>query len=447
MTITLTGTGGLFTRLGKLAYVLDIVNTWRGTTLPAEVIDALETLDSENDIDIRAAFADLPSDYETARDALDSFVSALKDHAQALLIGMVDADNPLAAQEVADALAELKRQMLQATTHKVSANTVSATVTQTSLDGDGIVVASVYDARGYYLENLLAEDLELKVSDTTTAGGEQITVSGEVAQSNKLAADWPLGSGASHTLTCVDPANDDVLTNGDFEDFTANLPDSWTADVGVAGTDFAKESSTVYKGTNCLSLTGDGSTLTGLSQSILANVDALDVLAVNLWLRRDGTSAAAGVLTIDLYDGSSVVADEAGTDNSFTIDLTALTTSFAAYSGVFRLPEPLPATLKLRVRLSTALTTSRVVYLDHLGVGKMAQPTSNSPGTTPYLCAFSGASNFSKDDYTGGGDGSRVFKVASANDRACAWQEKFDQFFDTIRPGLRAADQRHDADQ
>ena len=437
MTITLTGTAGLFTRLGKLVHYLNTVNTARGTTIQAEAIDAVETIDADDDPAIRAAFGDLVAQLANGQNGLAGLLSGCRQAAERLLVRQVDADNRLVALTVDQALLELIRQMAVGDQY-VDANAVAAAATQTNLDGDGVVVASVKDVRGNNLENLLAEDLECRVTNNSTAGSESIQVRGEVRQSDKLHWLWPAGSGSQQTYTAVDAAGESLnkLLNGGFEDWTAGEADDWTDDVGAYATDWLEEASTVYAGSKGVELVGDGATLAQISQDITARVAALKQYAICLWLCRDGTPAAAGALTIDLYDGAGVIDDEAGTANSVVIDLTALTAAFVPYVAVFRLPDPKPAEVTFRIRLSTALTSGRSVFFDHLALAEMRQPLSNDPGATPFLAIFSGASPFTLDDYSGGGDGTRVFKVATTNDAASEWQRAFNRLYLTSEKGL-----------
>ena len=75
---------------------------------------------------------------------------------------------------------------------------------------------------------------------------------------------------------------------------------------------------------------------------------------------------AAGVLTVDLVDGvgGTVLVDDQGTANSFTIAATGLTTSWAAQTGFFRTPATLPPVVYFRVRISTAVSSGSSVYID-----------------------------------------------------------------------------------
>ncbi len=437
MAITLTGTGGLFTRLGKLGHALNTLNTARGTTISAEMVDAIETVDAENDPVIREAFAPLLGALATGQTSLNSLASAMQAAAELLVIRQVHADTPLHQQTIERALAELVRQM-QTGDHYVDANTVAASATRTGLDGDGVVVASVRDVLGRNLEMLLVETLQCRVTGVATPGSETIEVRGEESLADTLHWRWPRGSQAFRQYTAIDAehASNNLLTNGGFENCTGPAVDDWDADAGAYGTDWVIEETTVFQGSKAIELVGDGATAAQLSQDITANVAAWRQYAFCLWLRRDGSAAAAGELTVDLYDGSAVIEDEAGTANSFAIDLTALTTSYVAYVGVFRLPEPLPATVLLRMRLSTALTNGRSVFLDHAALAEMAQPLANDPGATPFLAFFSGASPWTRDDYTGGGDGSRVFQVGVTNNHASDWQKLFNRFFRTSQRGI-----------
>ncbi len=177
-----------------------------------------------------------------------------------------------------------------------------------------------------------------------------------------------------------------------------------------------------------LEFDSDGSQLTTLYQEL--SLDPLAQYAVNLWALAD-VVPVAGVITIDLVDGigGSVVADEAAVNNTFAITCSALTTSFAAKSGVFRTPRVLPAAVYLRVRISTAISSGTSVFLDHLGLTEM---TEAYPGG-PSLSIFSGKSPFTKGAPTVRPD---YFTVAVANDRAGLIQEWFDRNFDMRSKGL-----------
>ncbi|VTS08133.1 hypothetical protein [Gemmata obscuriglobus] len=111
-------------------------------------------------------------------------------------------------------------------------------------------------------------------------------------------------------------------------------------------------------------------------------------------------------------------------NNSFTQSCSALTTIYAAVNGVFRTPGVLPATMKLRVRMSTALTGA-AVRIDDVCLTPLTAAYQGGPG----LAIFSGATPFLKTD---------AWTAAATNNRGGAsygatFQCLLDRFF-----GLRA---------
>lgn len=421
MTVDLDSGDGLFDRLGKLKKLVNVVNTAVGDEAtadawPKELNDALVKYDGEANV-LRSAVSSLTASLASARSGALAFTRAIRTAAQTTLIEMVDADDPLPTRNVEQALITLIAQMEDGS-ETIDASEPTIAITPHLTDGDGVMVASVKDGRGRALENILAEDIECLVTMTTTAGSERFTCSGEEAISEKLDPDWPAGSGASKTLTAISAAgtSPNVLANSDMEDFTTNTPDSWTIDVGSAGTDVLEEASTVYAGSAALELVGDGATLTTLSQTV-TGLASRTPYAVNAWTRVSGVPAA-GVLQLELWDGTAVIDDDAGTANSLAIDLTGETTTYAAHNAVFRLPEPVPATVKFRIRFTTALTNTYSVFLDHLAMAPMTEIVDGGP----YAAAFSGADNFSLAD---------SFTMAITNARAGSLQEACDIFFST----------------
>jgi hypothetical protein len=226
---------------------------------------------------------------------------------------------------------------------------------------------------------------------------------------------WPAGSGAAAGLTAV-AGNDNAMAggtanwlyNGSCELYTAdaNVPDGFTRDVGASGTQIVK-SGTAYDGSFALSFVGDGSTLTSVYQQFggngvtgptgtLTDLPA-STFAVNLWAKTSGTPAA-GVLEVALTDGTgTILLDEAGNPSKFTVALTTLGTTFKAVNGFLRTPAVLPATVRLRLRLSTALSAGTTLFLDRLA---FAQPTAPYP-QGPRLCWFSGsAATYLGDSWT-----------------------------------------------
>lgn len=429
MAITFVGTTpgdqGMFDRLGSIGGVVDDVDTLAGSDLPAGFENLLDLFDGCS-TDVRASVDGALNTLAALQAGIRP--GALAEIAASIVIDTTNADNPLTAETLLAALQETIRQM-KAGSFKVATNAVSASVTQSGLTGNGVCVASVKNGDGVDMQNLLAEDLEVRVESAT-----ELTVQGEIAEPDKLSHAWPKGSGANRSYTpIVVDSGDSLVANGALDTFTANVPNSWTLKSGTtAGTHVAEEGTTVHTaGGKSLKMLGNGSTLAGIEQ-VLTGLTAKTPLAFLLWLRMS-TTPAAGVITVDLYDGSGVINDEAGNACSFTIACTGVSTTWLPFSGVFRLPDPVPASVKLRIYQSTAITNTHNAFIDDVVLAEMARPTDDA--RTPYLQFFDGTVPFSIDDNAP--DGSGTFKIATANDRESAWQELFDRLFDMTALGLQ----------
>lgn len=177
----------------------------------------------------------------------------------------------------------------------------------------------------------------------------------------------------------------------------------------------ANGSTHVFQGGKALEYDSNGSELTEIRQRVL-NLSAETPYAFNGWFKVDSVPAA-GVLTVDLYDGSAVINDSQGTANSFTISAAGLTTSWAACNGVFRLPRVLPPVVYLRIRISTAVSNTSSVYIDHCALSPMSELYTAGI----YAALFSGNADFAAGD---------MFTISATNDRAGEFQTWFDRNFD-----------------
>lgn len=428
MTVLLDGNGGLIKRVERAGQIMDRIHAELGAVSTGEIgnIKAfLNDFDNET-VEVLAAIDGLPDAIDSWRSTSETFLQSLSDAMQAVLIAMVHADNQLPELTVEAALEELIRQMGSAS-ESVQSSAPTATVTaDAGNDGTGALVASVRDGKGELLENALPEDVLCERDDTL----QQFSCRGEAAADSKVGylyggqADATGGSGSSTTVPVTNAgAGEGLLTNGGFETFTvADVPDGWELQVGTAGTDGLQEQTTVLRDASAYEFDGDDSTLTELRQDITSSVDARTPLALCLFTKLD-VEPAAGVLTIDLHDGSGVISDDAGNANSLAIDLTAESTNWTAQTAFFRVPEPKPASVFLRVRLSTALSAGTSLFLDQCGLVAATQLYASGG---PYLAAFAGGVDFTPDD---------LFTVAIANARGPV-QRYFDQFFDTASLNL-----------
>lgn len=422
------------TKLGPLIYTFNSINTFRGTTVPARIATHVA--------DYAGVDASIASSLWTALAAYQggggSLQPAIQQLFQQTIIADVGAAISLPDVTLSTVLAALIADM-RTNSESVAPNVVGATAAANSGNiGNGIILIGTKTKTGLTLEDAMAETITvLCVADAqsggVTAGQEQLSFRGQpAAAGGPLGFAWPAGSAGSIVLSSIAPATSQVggtqnwLANSNFETWTvANVPDNWVIATGTAGTQVLKSTAggTFYDGTASLSFVGDSSTLTAVTQqfNLAAGssvvVTPLDQLAWNLYAKTSNTPAD-GVLEVALVDGSgTIIQDAQGTNNVATVSLATIGTSFVPFGGFFRTPRVLPAVVKLRVRLSTALSTGTTVYIDHLA---SAEPTALYQGG-PYLAPFSASTGLIA------GDG---YSVAVTNNRAGLFQTGFDQLCD-----------------
>lgn len=422
MTLVFDGTGGIFTRLGKVFGMGVDIRTHQAD-LETEVDDILDEYGDDREM------------CNALQQGLTGFIASsgspigiLKQVAARTVIDMVAADNPQPDKSLRTALIELIRQMA-ANSESVDGTTVSgSTAAGAGNTGTGTVLHSFVDGEGNALVNVRAEDIRLVCTADAqvsgTAGQETFSVKGEATVPN-TDKDWPDGSGINGTLAVASPSidagsgvNQNHLTNSDFEDFTANAPDSWTIDVGSAGTT-VDDTTTAYRGSKALQFIGNGSQLTAISQDVSGILPQARYLLV-FRVRDDGTGPAAGVLRVSLRSGAGA---EVGS-SAISVDLTAVGSTYAIQSKSFSTPLVLPTGLQVVVELTTALTNTRAVFIDDLALVRMQQ--FGGPGG-PYLTIVPGGTAFVRDD---------EFTVAVTNNNEGGFVREFDRFFDMYRLGL-----------
>jgi hypothetical protein len=406
--------GGVFARIGrilKVAYVL--------TPYEAGVPTLFNNIDAQYQSTLQDVGGNVAIQANQLTRTASSVMAFASNTALQTLTEMVAADTTnagpsqsLSAQAV---MTEVIRQMkAQSKTVQVNAITVSPAALSTTV-GNAVLVTSTKRGDGLVQENSIPEYLRLQCTNdaytgTATAGQEVWTLQGAPVTGGVWDYDYPTGSGASLVINAVSadgPAvqsNGTVLTNGNFESWTGVTPALNNFTLGgssVWGTDVKQNSAIPNRGTYCLQFVagtginsivyqafGNGSTGTGIVPAGLFSYQ------VNLWVRRVSGAPATGVLTVELTDGTGTVTQDAqGNNNSFTITCSSLTTSYVAYSGTFRLNGTPPATIWLRLRMSTLLTTGDIVVDDLC----MAQANAMYLGG-PSLNVFSGATQTELND-------------------------------------------------
>ncbi len=248
-------------------------------------------------------------------------------------------------------------------------------------------------------------------TNSVTLGSEPITLSSPAPTStDPLDVSSPSYSGINVQINVTDPTvsgsqpGQNLLANSDFQSFTTNTATGWTYLVGSAGTSagnigggttplpFANNTTGLTDTLN-LTLFSDGATALSLAQPFGTGTGGNGVTlspgvvyGVGLYSRVSSTGSVAGVVTVDLIDSTGspqVVADDNGVDNSFTIDHSVLTATYALFTGFFRLPTVSAAKYvqpyQLRIRESTVFDTGKSVYVTGLAMTQAPQLYAGGP--------------------------------------------------------------------
>lgn len=408
-------TGNLFNRIGRCGKLVEAMRQYQDDQLynMTDTTDGVVAqYDAESDLQ-----AQIGSSYIGQLNSAANVGFLAQNLAITTLNRMIFRDDPRISQNLVNLNIEQSLEVLIQQMILSDASVLKMVVTGTAAEfqgiGNGVVNVSIYrPSDGRTQENAFAENVQLvctadSYTATATEGNEPFSVQGTGSEPNLFAFDWPLGSNASTTLNAID-GNVDVgsgnyLTNSGFEEWDSNTPDNWVIEIGTAGTNVFENNGQVYDGDAALQITGDASgTLTTLVQEFGSSDGTLAVLSpftqygVNIFVRRDGVAPAAGVVTVDLVDeNDDVLLDEAGNPNEYTIDCTTLSTEYQSFTGAFRTPHVMPETLYVRIRLSTALTDGRSIYLDKMSMGLMTQLYLAGP----YFSVHAGAVPFAIGDY------------------------------------------------
>jgi hypothetical protein len=412
--ITFTGTGGLFTRLGRIGKALNRWNEYQ-----AGVRTNFEAIYDNYPNDYRL-LGNLPEQEIQQVRNTHPLVSSAISVAQTTLIEQVRADVPTTPASVEDCMLELVKQLKVGPT-TVKKNACAVTPTALSNTGDGVLAVSIVRPDGIEGELIVGETALLKItgdaqSGTATAGSEPYSYRGLPATAGVTDWDWASGSGTSVSGTAVDAANAGILTNGGFDTWSGVTIGTWT----VTGT--VTQQASGYVGSAAVFAAGGTPALT---QAV--TLEPLLAYAVNLWIKRTGV-LSAGVLKVELIDGSgTVINDDAATANELTVNHGSIGSSWAAVQVWFRTPRVMPTTVSVRVRASTAFTGANV-ELDHMA---MTEPVAYPGGFG--IAVFSGSIPFVIDD---------GWSLASTNDRggatyAASWQSLFERFFGISRMGVQ----------
>jgi hypothetical protein len=167
-------------------------------------------------------------------------------------------------------------------------------------------------------ETLWVECVTDSVSGRLSDGAEQFRVFGEVTIPSPYS--WKeFGSGVGMTFTALQGHS--LLANLEMEDFSANLPASWTLDSGTAGTHVFEDTGTVKRGDSALKFTGDGvQAAIQISQEVSAGLlTPRKRYLCGFWVMGQ-VATTSGVLTIQ-FEGTGYAA---ASDEKIELDAVTL---------------------------------------------------------------------------------------------------------------------------
>lgn len=253
-------------------------------------------------------------------------------------------------------------------------------------------------------------------ADGLSEGAETFNWEGRIADNQHGYRDE--GSGVIGTIAPIHSTGTNILQNGDFEDFTANVPNNWTIFAGTAGTHIVEETSAadVYHGDNCLRFDGDGAQATIEIRQAISAADVVGGKRYCVACRLKGSATiAAGAVTIQ-FEGTGYAA---GGSEKISIAAGAIPTSFALQHFFVNMPDTIPSDFRLVIRWSGTPTAAKKLWIDDIALG----PVSYGGGIG--IVIVRGSDAFTRDDQ---------FSFDVSNDDAGAFQKFFRQNFGVQLP-------------
>lgn len=230
--------------------------------------------------------------------------------------------------------------------------------------GSGLTAQKAYS--GWDSQLSLSETVVLTCTLDTytnrvTSGQESFSVTGAPAVTDKWGTDDG-GSGTGSTIRTVNSAS--LITNGDFETFTSNVPSSWTIDSGTAGTHVFREATQVYRGTYGLKLLGTGAQATiQLSQAApVSQLTPLKRYLVSFRYKASAVDTIAQALKV-YFTGTGYTA-AVSEKVQVTGDLFATSWEHACFW--INIPANLPSDFTLNIIADGQLSNGKIIYIDSM---------------------------------------------------------------------------------
>lgn len=441
------GTGGLFTRLGALIYMMDAVRTHQANlkTLLANVQAEYSSTDSW-------MIETLSGSIEARIAEAGGVLNDVKAAAEKTLVEMCYASATasgsaltMKSKTVQDALVWLIRAMdSESTPETINGTTISKSGLSAGATNTGtgkfyynfscpkILLGSIAEWPNTRTELLEVRCVQDATNGTLTAGSEVFEVRGQAAY-NPLDYRFPGGSGAFMRLASATasidagPRYQNQASNSDFESFTSNVPDLWTVSSGTAGTDFAPTTTAgeFFRGTTGLKMLATGTAFKlrqqfGIPTGTVAKLTPDRPYLLAVAVKKD--AGATGTFRISVQDASGNII---GPSNDFFLSLTiasAFTTSWAIQATQLRTPKVMPSEAYLVVETTTGVATA-AAYVDEVVIAEMAQIGAGGPA----ISILAGATNWISDDFA---------QYTFTNNDEGKFVRAFDRLFDMYHKAL-----------
>ena len=442
MALTYDGTGGLFTRLGKLIGMMDAVRTHQNN-LKTELADVQSVYSSADSYMI----ANLVGSIEARIAEAGGILEDIRRAAETTLVEMcfaeanVSTTNAMRSKSLTDALIWLIRQMdadsetIDGTTVTKSSLSLGASNVGTgsfvySTEAPNILLGSTSDWPNIRSEILEARCIQDAQDGSIAKGSEVFEIRGQPAYP-PLDYRFPAGSGRTLRIPCITagidngPRGQNILNNSDLESQASNVPAQWTVSSGTAGTDFSTESTAadVYRGSYAIRLESTGTTFKirqrlGVASGSFGRLTPDRPYVISCAAKK--ATSATGTIVLAVEDASGNIID--GGNFLLTLSVAALTTSYALYSVTLRAPRNIPDECYFVLKTTTGVATADA-WVDEI---VLAELLPLAPGGQA-LGVIAGSTDWRADDNA---------RFQYTNNDEGAFARAFDRLFDMYSKGL-----------
>ncbi len=453
MAITYTGTNGLFTRLGKLFYVHELMESYQ-SNVRAEIEDVLDEFTNTD----MYMLGNLPAQYKTFDAPLNASFRQLQNIARNILIETVNAGLSIESTNVQDALWHLIQDMIGSYyVEAVNYSTSGTVAAGGSNTGTGTLIVNSNLPKNIMSSATLYQTIKGEVlnfecvadeSSDRQLGNEEFNVRGDEFVP-PFDADWPLGSGVNRNIkvTCAKDLGAatqrhyvpgvNILRNSDFQLWeSTGTPSNWTnTQIGSAtyagGTQPQQKNTTsAYiwntESSGNLSIIGDSSGWqhriyqnlndpTGTRGRVVANGNY--ILSCRVRLAAGSGTVGGGALKFEIQNQAGTA-----TSGTKTLDLTSVGTSWTHVTQPWDMSDTeIPTDARFAIDCTTAVPNGKTIVIDELVLAERVQLYPGGPG----CILVRGNTDFrTNDTFT-------ITYAHSASPPANKWQFYFDRFFST----------------